>query len=308
MLERRGDVIRFHPTLLELAGHYRYEPRPVAVARGNEKGRVERAIRYVRQGFFAAREWSDLDDLNAQARTWCDGPAAERPCPEDRAMTVAEAFAQERERLIALPQVPYPSDEREEVRVGKTPYVRFDKNDYTVPHTRVRRTLTVIASPTTVRVLDGDAVVATHPRSYDHAAQIEDPRHLEALLAEKREASAHRGLDRLHHVVPKSRELFKILAQRGVNLGSATAALLRLLDSYGAAELESAVDEALERQSPHPQAVRLVLERRQKERGTPPSLPVELPEDPRVRDLVVRPHALDPYDQLSLEVDDDDEP
>ena len=49
VLERRGDAIRFHPTLLGFAGHYRYEPRPVAVARGNEKGRVERAIRYVRE-------------------------------------------------------------------------------------------------------------------------------------------------------------------------------------------------------------------------------------------------------------------
>jgi transposase len=48
VLERRGDAIRFHPTLLAFAGHYRYEPRPVAVARGNEKGRVERAIGYVR--------------------------------------------------------------------------------------------------------------------------------------------------------------------------------------------------------------------------------------------------------------------
>ena len=55
VLERRGDAIRFHPTLLTFAGHYRYEPRPVAVARGNEKGRFERAIRYVRDGFFAAR-------------------------------------------------------------------------------------------------------------------------------------------------------------------------------------------------------------------------------------------------------------
>ena len=49
VLERRGDAIHFHPTLIAFAGHYRYEPRPVAVARGNEKGRVERAIRYVRE-------------------------------------------------------------------------------------------------------------------------------------------------------------------------------------------------------------------------------------------------------------------
>jgi transposase len=49
----RGSAIRFNPTLLALAGHYRFEPRPVAPARGNEKGRVERAIRYIRDSFFA---------------------------------------------------------------------------------------------------------------------------------------------------------------------------------------------------------------------------------------------------------------
>jgi transposase len=67
VLERRGEAIRFHPTLLGFAGAYRYEPRPVAIARGNEKGRVERAIRYVRDAFFAARSFSGLDDLNAQS-------------------------------------------------------------------------------------------------------------------------------------------------------------------------------------------------------------------------------------------------
>ena len=60
VLERHGDAIRFHPALLAFAAHHRYEPRPVAVARGNEKGRVERAIRFVREAFFAARgaAWS----------------------------------------------------------------------------------------------------------------------------------------------------------------------------------------------------------------------------------------------------------
>jgi transposase len=64
VLERHGDAIRFHPTLLEMSAHYRFEPRPVAVARGNEKGRVERAIRYIRDAFFAARSFTDLTDLN----------------------------------------------------------------------------------------------------------------------------------------------------------------------------------------------------------------------------------------------------
>ena len=73
VLERAGDAIRFHPELLQFAAHYRYEPRPVAVARGNEKGRVERSIRYIRDHFFAARQWNNLNELNMQAQLWCEG-------------------------------------------------------------------------------------------------------------------------------------------------------------------------------------------------------------------------------------------
>ena len=96
VLERRGDAIRFHPTILNLAARYRFEPRPVALARGNEKGRVERLIRFARDSFFRARRFRDLDDLNDQADEWCRTRAAERPCPEDRQRTVAEVFAEER--------------------------------------------------------------------------------------------------------------------------------------------------------------------------------------------------------------------
>src|SRR5260370_8104426 len=81
VLERQGNVIRFHPTLFEFAGRYRFEPRPVAVARGNEKGRVERAIRYIRTGFFAAREFAALDDLHPHAHLWCRPFASTTPFP-----------------------------------------------------------------------------------------------------------------------------------------------------------------------------------------------------------------------------------
>ena len=50
-----GEAILFHPALLAFAAHYRFEPRPVAVARGNEKGRVERAIRTIRDQFWPTR-------------------------------------------------------------------------------------------------------------------------------------------------------------------------------------------------------------------------------------------------------------
>ncbi len=186
VLERQGDAIRFHPTLLEFSGHYRFEPRPVAVARGNEKGRVERAIRYVRDNFFAAREWKDIDDLNAQATLWCDGQAANRPCPEDKSQSVRTVYEQEKLKLITLPENPYPTDEQEEVKVGKTPYVRFDLNDYSVPHTYVRRTLNVLATLDSVRILDGVNVIAEHMRSFDKGQQIEQDAHIKELIDRNR--------------------------------------------------------------------------------------------------------------------------
>jgi len=307
VLERQGDAIGFHPTLMEFAAHYRFEPRPVAVARGNEKGRVERAIRYARDSFFAARKWTDLDDLNAQAEDWCQGQAADRPCPEDRSISVRDAFAQEQPKLVALPDNPFATDEREAVRAGKTPYVRFDRNDYSIPHTHVQRTLTVVASPTEVRVLDGADLIATHRRSYDKGQQVEDEAHIAALTASKPQARQHRGTDRLAQAAPSSRTLLLQGAARGDNLGSITAALLRLLDRYGAADLEAAIGEAIARGVPHPNAVRLALERLREQRDQPPALAIALPPDKRVRDLVVCPHKLDNYDQLHVHQESNEE-
>jgi transposase len=298
VLERQGEAIRFHPTLLALAGHYRYEPRPVAVARGNEKGRVERAIRYVRDNFFAAREFADLADLNAQAEAWCLGPAAERPCPEDRSRRVAEVFTEERPHLLALPENPFATEERTEVKAGKTPYVRFDLNDYSIPHTHARRLLTVVAEPDRVRILDGLQVLASHPRSYDRGAQIEDSAHLEALVAHKRAARQHRDTDRLAQAVPASPTLLTQAAERGQPLGALTRELLSLLERYGAEEVQAAIETTLDRGVPHPNAVRLALELRREARQLPPPLAVPLSPAARQRDVHVRPHALEGYDRL----------
>ena len=268
---------------------------------------MERAIRYVRDSFFAARTWRDLEDLNAQAEAWCLGQAADRRCPEDRTLSVREAFAQEQPRLLALPENPFASEERVEVKVGKTPYVRFDLNDYSLPFTHVQRQLSVVASPQEVRILDGAAVIARHPRSYDKGAQIEDEAHVAQLAARKRAARHHRGQDRLAQIAPNSRDLLMAAAERGENLGSLTAALLRLLDTYGASELQTAIHEALTRGVPHPNAVRLSLERRREQRRQPPPLPLTLPDDPRVREAAVRPHALADYDQVTTGQEPPDE-
>jgi transposase len=308
VLERAGDAIRFHPRLLELCAHYHFQPKPVAVARGNEKGRVERAIRFVREAFFAARTFRDLDDLNAQALAWCQNEAAERPCPEERSRSVREVFTEEQPHLLALPANPFPTDEHIEVRVGKTPYVRFDLNDYSVPHTHVRRPLTVLASLDTVRILEGHTPIATHPRSFDRAQQIEDPTHIEALTAHKRRARVHRAQDRLHHAAPSAKALFLLAAERGVHLGVLTRGLLQLLNSHGPSALEGAIASALAEDSAHLGAVRHFIDRHAHARGQPPPLAVALPDDPRLAALGVRPHPLSDYEHLTPESPDDLDP
>ena len=296
--ERRGDAIRFNPTMLAFAAHYRFEPRPVAPYRGNEKGRVERRIRDLRSSFLAGRTWHNLDDLNAQVDAWCHDVAGGRSHPDQRTRTVASMFVEERPQLRALPDDRFPTHDRVEVKVGKTPYIRFDGNDYSVPHDRVRRRLVVLATPARVRILDGDEEVAAHDRSFDRGAQIEDAAHLQALANLKRRARKGRGMDRLRHAVPASDRLLKGAADRGHNLGSAVAGLLRLLDTWGADRVEAAVQECLRNDALHVAAVRQVLEQRAEAAGTPPPIEVELPNDPKVRDVHVRPHDLDDYDDL----------
>jgi transposase len=305
VLERQGDAIRFHPTLLAFAGHYRFEPRPVAPARGNEKGRVERAIRYVRESFFAARTFENLEDLNAQAVQWCNGQAADRPCPAARELRVGDAFLQEQPRLLPLPENPFITDEVLPVKIGKTPYARFDLNDYSVPHACVLRTVTIRATPTCVRIVDGTAVLADHPRSYDRGAQVEDPTHIEALVDEKRHAREHRGANRLTHAAPATKELLLRAAAHGANLGSVTLGLLRLLNRYGATELQAAILDTLESGAPHPHSVRLALERRREATKAPPPIEIRLPDHVREKDTVVQPHRLDRYDSLTEASDDD---
>ena len=97
---------------------------------------------------------------------------------------------------------------------------------------------------------------------------------------------------------PAALELLKAAAARGHNLGTITAALLRLLDRYGAAALQAAIGEALKRDVPHPNAVRLALERAREEQGLPPPTALRLSEEVARRDAPVRSHQLASYDQI----------
>ena len=305
VLDRRGAAVQFHPRLLELAGHYHFAPHPCTPGRGNEKGKVERQIQYLRHAFFAARPFRDLDDLNAQFRRWRDGVAHQRRHPEQPDRTVAEVWADEKPRLLPLPAHPLETDLVRVVRSGKTPYVRFDRNLYSIPHTRVRKPLTLLASDTRVRILDQQTELARHRRSYDTGQTIEDPAHLEGLLAATRQANVHTTRDRLRAAVPATAALFERLAERGEALRPHATRLLALLDDYGAQELAAAVDDALQRDALGAGSITHILETRRRRRGLKPPLRLTLPDRPGLRDLDVRPHDLETYDALGQQNPDD---
>src|ERR1700730_8554977 len=303
VLERRGDQIHFNPRLLELAAHYHFVPRPCQVRAGNQKGRVERAIRYVRDSFWAGRTFTTLAECNRQALVWRDEFAHRRRWPDDSSRTVVEAFTEEQLRLLPLPLHLCNTDRIEAVRSRKTIYVRFDLNDYSIPPEAVGRQLTLVASDVTVRILDGSFEIARHARTYDRHQLVLDPAHQEAVLKIKRKAFHSTPGGRLEQAVPESKTLLDLAFAHGESAGAQTAQLMKLLDQYGAAALRRAIAEALHRNTPRASSVAFLL--RRQPRTTVLSL--DLSHHPQAQALDIRPHDLETYDELARTKDDDND-
>ena len=304
VLERIGDGIRFHPTLWSFAQHYNFQPMPVGVRRGNEKGRVERTIRYLRTAFFPARKFTDLADLNAQAQIFCEKEASQRRNPEDQTMSVRIAWELERPRLSVIPASPFASEERVEARARKTPYVRFDKNDYSIPHTAVRRMLTIFATHQQVRVMQDSTELVVHERSYDQGITIENPAHIEALRTEKRLAREPVRLRHLTTAAPAAEAFLKRIGAKGGAMGASLLRMERMLDLFGPAALQVALVDAEKIPVATIHDVHMLLDQRDRQLSTPPPTGIHLPHDSPLRALSVTPHSLASYDTLNLKSED----
>jgi transposase len=289
VLERRSNEIHFNPRLMELCAHYHFVARPCQVRAGNQKGRVERAIRYVRESFWAGRSFTTLAECNRQALLWRDQVAHRRGWPGDDSRTVAA----------------FPTDLVLPVRAAKTIYVRFDLNDYSIPPEAVGRQLTLVASDTEVRILEGTSEVARHHRTYDRHQLVLDPAHQHALLKTKRKAFDATPGCRLALAAPESKSLIDLAFAQGESAGSQTAQLLKLLDLYGPAALRRAINEALERNTPRASSVAFLL--RKQQRSAPAPMAVDLSRHPEARAIEVRPHDLETYDELARNDGDDDD-
>jgi transposase len=156
-----GGII-YNRALIDLARHYGFHPRACQAYRAKTKGKVERPFRYIREDFFLARSFSNLDDLNAQLRRWLDTVANPRLHATTRRV-VNEAFAEERGHLRALPLAPFCAVLRLERRISREGMVSVGGNFYSVPDATRRRTVEVHTLADEVRIFEDGSMIAVHP-------------------------------------------------------------------------------------------------------------------------------------------------
>jgi transposase len=294
VLERRGDAVRFHPVLLELCAKMRVQPRLCAVGRPEHKGRVERAIRYLRDRFLAGRVIPSVAAGNVDLGRFVTDIAQARPHPVLGPRTVGEVLSQERGRLLALPD-PLPDTELvAPATADRQAFVRFDTNRYSVPTEHAERTLTLVADDRDVRVLDGARLVARHERSYGKRQVIEVAAHRAALVAQRRAAADLKGRDRLRTIAPQFGTLLERWALAGPSLAVQVMRAIKLLDLYGDDIFSAAVAEVVARGLRDTGALAVACDRLRRDRRRP--VPVEVPLPAHIEDRDVIPHDLETYD------------
>lgn len=306
VLERLPDRVRFHPKLLELSAHYHFRPKACTPGRANEKGRVERTIRFIRESFFAARAFTNLMDFNRKARTWRDDVLA-RPHPELKPRRVVDVFEDEKTALLPLPKNRFEAELLKPFHGRNSIYVRFDLNDYSFPPNAANKDLVLLASDTRIRILDGQEVIATHRRSYDRGELIENPKHKKALLALRRNAQSSSDMEQLAARLPEA----KLFVERAFDKGESPRGLVRklllLLDDYGKDELRAAMRLALERQTPRLSSLAWLLKKHRNKSRQKRPLPLTLGHRPELTELVVQPQDPEVYDELFSSHDSEDD-
>lgn len=294
VIERHGDAVRFHPDLLDLAGALRVQPRLCRVRKPTDKGGVERAVRELKEGFFAARTIRDIEAGNRDLQRYLREVVFNRPHPRFADRTVLDVFAEEKEHLLPLPKALPSEDLVMPANVDRTASVRLATNLYSVPHIYAGKTLTLVASDSEVRLLDQDREVARHARSWGKKQIIEDPEHRRALAQQRRAALVPKGRDRLSAHIPEIDQLFTRWVECGRNVGSMTSRTLQLLDLYGGDVMRGAVVQMLARGTHDTGALALLCEEARRAKNRP--IPSLLAMPRHVPDADVIPHDLATYD------------
>ncbi len=140
-----------------------FRPRVCRPYRAQTKGRVERAIRYLRENFWPARSLTSLEDPSAQVRAWCSSVANQR-VHGTTGRRPAEMLAQE--KLAPPPDqsevTPFILEER---RVSRDGFISFGGSRYGVPWHLAGSLVDVREAGSHVEILFEGVRVALHPKA-----------------------------------------------------------------------------------------------------------------------------------------------
>lgn len=183
--DRMGGLIRFNSRFMAYMAHHGTRPHACNVARGNEKGRVEDLIKYIRSSFWSARVFKDFDDLVEQSIVWRNQKANSREHRSTRRVVRIMFETEEKGKLLALNPVPYDTDEIFSRHVTQDFHIQYESNRYSVPWTLVGMTVTVRVNPREIKVFYHQKFICSHGRSYRKNQVLTTESHRAGLLERK---------------------------------------------------------------------------------------------------------------------------
>jgi transposase len=232
-----------NPRYLDFARHYGFTIKACAPRKAHEKGRVEKAVHYVKQNFLAGMQLASLEAINAAVRLWLDQVANVRVHGETHQMPNA-MFEQERLHLRPLTVLPYDVSMLQTVLVSRRTRVSFQGNRYSVPSAYASTTLLLKVYPDRLIFYHEDKLVAEHVRSYDRHQDFEKPEHVEELLAQRRQARAQELLTRFLALSPRAPEYYRRLEEKRGNARHHVQKIVALSEIYGEEKVRRALEDA----------------------------------------------------------------
>ena len=243
-----GEAPIFNPKYLDFSRHWGFEITPCNVRSGNEKGRVENGVGYVKKNLLAGLELADFAAMQPVATLWTDTVAnvrihgATHQRPIDR-------FEEERTHLRPINLAGYDLARVETVRATKQFRVPLDSNHYSVPARYAGKLLTLKAYADRVCIYDADQLLARHPRSMDRHQDIEEPEHAKQLLAQRKSAREQHLLTRFLALSPRAQAYREGLEAKRVNARVHLRKILALAELHGVDAVARALDDGLELQA-----------------------------------------------------------
>jgi transposase len=287
-----GNPARFHPRYLDFAAHYGFKPVACAVKKGNEKGRVENGVGYVKKNFLNGLELPPFSALNPAARQWMDTVANVRLHGETHCKPL-ERFAQEKPLLRPLPALAYDCAVIRSTAANGCCRVPFQANRYTVPFLYASQQLTLKIYPERLLIYHHEKLIATHLRSYDRRQDIRDPDHLQQLLTHRHRAREQTFLQAFLSLGPQADLYARKLQEKRLNAPHHIQKIVALSQLYGPDKVARALNDALTFEAYGCEYIANILE--QRERQTPVPSPLHLTHRQDLLDLDLPPVDLNLY-------------